>query len=381
MRRWVKRAIAEHQLNEVEAEFVQGVFNSTHGVPRVARRGFVRDTAEMLSGRPPAERPSELVEALGQPIRYAHEWLHEEGFDRWVSPWRRWWLQPRWARAAQVAVLAVLVLGGGMARSYYGATPEIGNNCSGARGPQVERLQAAGATEYVMPFEPGVRYGIHLCPGAPEGVTIERVYLASPGEIGIQPVGYEVAQSHAELNIVGDASKRDPISNDYRQLTVWFEGEYCNSYGGGSSFSISALSVDYRYRGRVRTTTVPLNAHYSFVFDDQCSEDDRAATSDRWRRAVTASPLATSATSWLRFGYEGLGPLQLTPESISRDLCRYLRGVTPSSAAHDQFEPLETRAVFQLEQSIAEPLIDGAVLGVCPEFAERREEFYALVSP
>ena len=131
---------------------------------------------------------------------------------------------------------------------------------------------------------------------------------------------------------------------------------------------------------------IPLQATYSYWSrPGQCNDSVRErddALSQAWRQAVD-SEIVAAATRSHRFG--GVGPLELEPESVSRDLCRYLRGVTPAMSdagtpIDDEFEPLEARAVFRLDdRALSETLIDGAITGVCPEFAARRDELVGLL--
>ena len=220
-----------------------------------------------------------------------------------------------------------------------------------------------------MPLEIGARYGVQLCPHSEdESVLFERFYLPEAARMAVQPVGWERQREDGATK--GDASDHEAYSPDPRQpgVTVWFEGEYCNISGG---IGIDRLAVDYRYRGRDRTSWIDLGAQYSFWAEpDQCTDEVRAlddARSVAWANVVGRTFIDRPTID--------VGSVVLRAESVSRDLCRYLHGINfPDNGQAYVPEPLERRAVFRVNDAHASVLIDGAVLGICPEFADRRDE-------
>ncbi len=376
MTRLAQQLVTEFDLSSEEADYLRSVAKYAKRLPTRPRRALVRETAEMLSGRPPDGSSAELEAALGQPADYVQEWRTEEGFSGKTAPWKHWWHQSTVARGTQVAVLFSLLVGGLALRSYYAATPQIFNSCAGAIGPGVEMLEAGNTTEYRMALRIGERYGVDVCPSSSiPGVTIERVYFANPVQMAIQPVGWQLNLERLSTPTPGDASAhRSWRPEDIpwgADVIVWFEGEYCNISGG---HSFGHLSVDYRYRGRSRTASLDLNATYSvWAEPDQCSDTVREAdeAADRsWERVVDMDVVYSNGDP----DNGGYGPIELAPVAISRDLCRYLRGVDGAR------EPLGARAVFQLgNDELSSTLIDGAVLGVCPEFADQRDTLVALL--
>ena len=153
--------------------------------------------------------------------------------------------------------------------------------------------------------------------------------------------------------------------------------EYCNISG---QIWFDAVDLDYRYRGRDRSMSLPLGYRAAVDAAGKCTDEVRAtqdAELDRWNGAV----------DWSEFGHlDRIGPLRLHPQAVSADLCRYLEGVIPltdpdGEPAYDEFESLEARAVFRLRDvELSAMLIDGAVLGICPAFADRRDELVALAA-
>lgn len=388
MSRWAERKARGGALNEAETAYFMAIVGHLDGVPGVARAAMADEAVEMISGRP-ASTFDELASAIGRPVDVASRLRDEMGFVGSTSKWRRWWLLPRWMKAVQIAALVTLAGAGLAIRSYYVATPNILNACAGAVASEFETLRAAGETEFRMALRIGERYGVHLCPfSREEGVTIENIRLRRPVQIAIQPVGWELWIQGADPTDepVGNAAGHAPWPADiegFASVIVWFEAEYCNISG---RISFDELALDYTYRGRSRTMDIPLGATYSVQSaPGQCSDAVRAAddrASAAWLAAVDEEVV------WRTGGTPqsgGRGPLDLRPESISRDLCRYLRGVIPATGFdgepfYDQFEPIEARAVFQLGSStLAETLIDGAVLGICPEFADQRDDLRGMV--
>lgn len=387
MTRWAERRAAQAALNGVETQFLVAVSTHLVRVPKRPRRTMLEELVETLSSRPASGSLEEISGALGDPAAVADELRSDAGFAGRVSILQRWRHMSRLAHLSQLALVVGAVVGLLAVRSYYAATPQILNACSGPVASDYERLAAAGETEYRMALRIGERYGIQLCPySLDDGVTIERVHLANPEELAIQPVGWELSEPR-EITLRGDASDHRPFGGfdeGWRNVVVWFEAEYCNISG---RIWFDELQLDYTYRGRSRTMDIPLLATYSVQSGpDQCSDEVSVAddsVSAAWRAAVDDEAVWRTGGS-SRLG--GRGPLDLWPESISRDLCRYLRGVIPATGfdgepSYDQFEPLEARAVFQLDSPVlAETLIDGAVLGICPEFADQRDDLVALLN-
>lgn len=186
----------------------------------------------------------------------------------------------------------------------------------------------------------------------------------------------------------GDASLHEssPV-NQYKWLDirVWFEGDRCNGPSQGS-IGFGSLNVDYVYRGRQRTGTVDLGAQYSVFFEEGCSQADRAADEELDRAWGTATGGHFDTIEFLNnpqrstAGHLDLGSVLLEPVAVSRDLCRYLRGIQmPAGGIDYSIEPLQARAVFRAKREDAAALIDGAVLGICPEFANQRDALHELL--
>lgn len=374
----------EYFLDGPQSRYLDELSDEVRDLDATQRDTFLRESAELLGERP-YQSWDELNEALSTPKSFAAAWLAEQ--DSQVSARIRLskFGQPRnlmWLTAA-----LLVVVGAGWTYSYYFAEVHISNNCSGARGPAVEQLEAGGQTEYVMPFELDARYGVGLCVSAWEGadgpdvdliepadVRIERIYLANPFEIAVQPVGWEIIDFDSTT---GNASQNNIFqtgeASGWTNVVVWFEGDRCNHSAGSTGFG--SLDVDFTYRGQQRTTQVDLLAQYSFSFEDgQCSQAVRDADDSRdsaWRSA-TAGQLDS-------FDTINTQSVELEQLAVSRDLCRYLRGIKPPTTGGEfEIEPLASRTVFQLEPDIAVPLIDGAVLGACPEFADQRDTLVAV---
>ena len=376
MSRWARRAADDAGLNEIETRYLEDLVPYLRTVPRQPRRRLIAEFVEVLSSRPASESLPELVAALGRPGDAADQLRSDNGLTGPISLWRRWKLQSHGWHAAQVLVLAALLAGVVAWRTYYGATPDFHNSCLGIAAPEIETLQAAGETEYATTWRERQRYGLMLCPFTfTSGVTIERVFVEVASGLAVQPVGWELDVERLASTWEGDASAHHPWRPEdvpwSGDVVVWLESEYCNF---SSVKGFNAVQVEYTYRGRTRIATVDLGYTMTIDSADQCSDDRRALDDEATRR--------WQATVGDRMGgqWEGVGPLRLSPESTSRDLCRYLRGVVAAESRFANLEPLAARAVFQLgDRALAQTLIDGAVLGVCPEFAERRDELVAML--
>ncbi len=375
------RVASNVSLSDIERSYLVEVDREATGLPSRPRRSVVLETAEILSGRPPAETADELMASLGDPSDIVRQFRVDAGLEGPIPLWRRWTLQRGWARAAQLGVVMVIALAGLAAFSYYSATPQIEQSCGGMIASDVETLDAAGETEYRTTFRHGDRLGIRVCPHAQDpGVVIERVYLPSPALQAIQPVGWELDTERDAVTLRGDASDHRPWRPTdtpwLGQVVVWFEMEYCDFEG---SISMDTLWLEYSYRGRTRSTPVDLLSTYTVDSAGQCTDVVREATEAQSR------VWSSFARPGAGYGPDDLGPLELWPESVSRDLCRYLSGppaVTDDDGqpTYDEFEALSARAVFNLDDpAIAERLVDGAVFGICPEFDARRDELVAML--
>ena len=378
------RLVEEFQLDDVQTTYLRALDEHTTALTANQRVDFLESSAELLGERP-RQSWDELTNSLSPPDSFAATWIAEHAIVQTKPSWTQRLRQPR-------TLGAIIAITGGLvaalwAFSYVTAEPHLANNCSGARGPAVEQLEAAGQTEYVMPLVLDARYGVVVCVSAwddfneeagrsnPANATIDRIYLADPFFLAVQPVGWEIINFDSETQ--GDASQNESYQwagdSGIPQTIVWFEGDRCNIEGGTG---FSTLSVDYTYRGQQRTGTVDLLASYTFEAPSgQCTDEVRAAeeaADSRWRSVVNGRIENT--------GRIDTRSVQLEPESVSRDLCRYLRGIDTDIVFVDvlEIEPLESRAVFQLEPEVAIPLIDGAVLGICPEFAGERDALVGL---
>ncbi len=379
MRRRASTLAARAGLNEAETFYLREAMAFLDRLPKRVRTELATEVIETLSGRPEGALP-ELVASLGEPADLVSRLRSETGFPGPVPLWRRWWMQSHWWHGLQGLVLVAAVVGAVSWRNYVGATPEFFNSCGGVAATDWERIEAAGQTEYRAPFREGQRYGVMLCPHtSATGVTIESITVRVPGRHLVQPVGWEVSLERMSSTWVGDASNHRSWSPDdvpwLADVVVWLEAEYCNHAG---QIWVANVEISYRYRSRSRTTTLPLGYILAIVTEEQCDDERRAlmdAESAAWRDAVDMEIVRS-----VDAGVDGLGEMHLAPESVSRDLCRYLRGVVPAGGYED-VEPLGARAVFRLDNvALSETLVDGAVLGICPEFADRRNELVGVLS-
>ncbi len=343
---------------------------------------MVAELAETLSGRPPSDSYQDIVDGLGEPAVVARAVRRESGYLGSVSLWRRWRTLPPALRVAHV--LVVIAVAGGVvgAWKYFTAAPEFTQGCSGVIATDVDHSSAAGESEYRVPFVQDGRLGAFICLGADRsGVTVTNVSVRNAIQMAMQPVGIEMANRRVvDLKPpVGDASDfepYDPTADPSVYLIWWFEMEYCHITG-----QVYWLTYDLEYRYRGRTRTAVLDWPYRLSVEGDCGSAERTDVDERsagWYSVVGNDTRGLGET---------LTSQNLSPESVSRDLCRFLRGVEPpvdlnGNHTHDEFEPLSARAVFNLgDAALSETLIDGAVLGICPEFADRRDELVSMLKP
>jgi hypothetical protein len=381
--RGVERKIRVARLGVVEGAYVRRAAESIDELTPRDRRLIVEGLIEHLGERPAAGALEELYEDLGSPADYAAAVRERERLQP-VGVVGRIRAQPRPLVVAELVVLLGVVLGTWQVWTYYTEVPEFANGCSGVAATEFETLRAASTTELRITYRQDERLGLMVCPTTrTSGVTIERIYRPVPPRLAFQPVGTEVNTESVDWEWTGDAS----ASVAYRpedvpwgaNVILWFEMEYCNTSG---RVSVPDFRIDYRYRGRTRTATVLFGYQAGVDAGEQCTNEVRAA--DDAESAAWAEVTRARLAALIQDRHE-VGPLRLAPESVSRDLCRYLRGVLPiigfdGDPAYVDFEPLSARAVFQLDDDAqAEVLIDGAVMGICPEFADRRDELVTML--
>lgn len=383
MSRRVRRLVTELSLPEVEASYLFQVAHQGRGLPRSIRGELLDDAAEMLAERPAAADPRDLEDSVGSAAELVESFRSENGWEGPIGPIRRVGSVRRWVRWTVPIVLLVLAGLGVATYRYFTATPEFSSSCGGVVATDVEQLEAGDTTEYVVGYRQDERLGLYTCVGTQtDGVTIVELARPTAPNGAFQPVGFEVdADDPGEVDLRGDASRRTPYDATEGYLVnavLWYEMEYCVIEGG---IGFDDLHVTYRYRGRTRTTTIPLGYTVTVWAEGLCTDDVR----DEIQRASQAWGLITGPRLFPREEpLDALEPYGLFPESVSRDLCRYLRGVIPASPGPQplftEFEPLESRAVFLIEdRDLAEILIDGAVMGICPDFEARRDDLVALL--
>ncbi len=379
----------EHALDEVQSRYLVELANETLGLSNSQTNKFLAESAEVLSERPPQQWDA-LTEALSMPHSFAVTWREE---NRPPESHELPTLTDKLRRPRTLASLAIFLLvtvGATWTFRYYTATPEFDTPCTGAQAVEVEVLEAAGATEFRMPLVVDRRYGINICLQAfdgaddegriPADVIFDRVYLSEPLSLAVQPVGWEIVEDGEMTGNASSNSSSSVSDQHWLNLVVWFEGDRCNIEGGTG---FGSLSVDYTYRGRQRTGLVDLGAQYSFWAQGVCTAEVRAAEASRdaaWQSVVGTHffPRTVGSEPLDEQGHLTLGSVDLQPLAVSRDLCRYLRGIdAPQSYT---IEPLAERAVFQAAPDDAAVLIDGAVLGVCPEFADQRAALLELLN-
>jgi hypothetical protein len=288
-------------------------------------------------------------------------------------------------KLAAIAVLAAVLAGVAGLYRWITATPDLRNSCSGLRATEFEMLEAAGATEYRVAFRQDERLGLLLCVhSADAGVEVQEIRLpAVPDMLAIQPVGVEdaIASVGKASPAIGDEAEQAPgftQTMPFTQTVLWFEMEYCNIVD--ARVGVDTARVDYRYRGRNRSATVALGFQLSIDGTDTCTKETWDLITEESRRWADSVPDDVALRT-----DDATGPFGLTAEAVSRDLCRYLGGIHPvldesGNPVFDRFKPLESRAVFRLDDvELAGHLVDGAVLGICPEFGDRRDELHALL--
>ena len=377
------RLVDDLGLGETEAIYLSRVDHAASTLPGRVRRQFIHDVAEMLAERPPAIDTAELEDALGSPVALVGEFRREHGWEGRIGVVRRLRTVRLWVRVAVALAVVVLAVAGVLVARYYSSTPEFFNSCGGVVATEVEQLEAGDVTEYVVGYRQDERLGLWVCVGThTDGVTILDLARPTAPNGAFQPVGYEVdVDDPSEIDIRGDATRSsayDATVGGLVNAALWYEMEYCNIEGG---IGFDDLQVTYRYRGRTRTTTIPLRYTVTVWAEGLCTDEVREdvhLASQAW--GLVTGPRLFPRTEPL----EWLEPHGLFPEAVSRDLCRYLRGVIPASPGprplYTEFEPLEERAVFLLDdRDLAEILIDGAVMGICPEFEHRRDELVAML--
>lgn len=383
MARGRQALIEELGLGETEAIYLARVEYAASTLPGSVRVQFSRDVAEILAERPPAIDMADLEDALGSPVELVEEFRREHGWDGRIGVVRRLRTVRSWVRWGVPITVLLLAIGGVLVGRYYSATPEFFNSCGGVVATELETREAGDVTEYVVGYRQDERLGLWLCVGShTDGVTILNLARPTAANGAFQPVGYEVdADDPSEIDVRGDATRSTPYDASDGGLVnavLWYEMEYCNIVGG---IGFDDLHVTYRYRGRTRDITIPLRYTVTVWAEGLCTDEVRAELdreSQAWR--LITGPRLFPRTEPL----DALQPYGLFPESVSRDLCRYLRGVIPASpgprALYTEFEPLSERAVFLLaDRNQAEILIDGAVMGICPEFEDRRDELVAML--
>ncbi len=386
----MRSALGEHELT-----YLHDIRHRLRDVPATRRRELLDQASDHLAERPPAASFDQLLRALGSPKLYAEELRAASGIPARVNIWRRFVGQRRLILVAEITTAGALLIGSLIAWSWFTAVPSLVNNCGGVRATHVESREAAGQTEYLITFDAQTRVGILLCLGSRDkGIEIDGIHSFEGPLSPLQPVGVEVL--HPLRRLSGDVARFvpfDPADDlvDNSQQMLWFEWDYCGFYRPGDSTSISSVTIDYRYRGRHLSVQVDLHSTYTAQIqecrgpsgevlppEDALARDE--ATRDRW---------VESNGGVNRWDTLEIGPIHLYPEGISRDLCRFLRGIPPAITSYGEWLPgatesLEDRAVFNLGRShndLAIKLIDGAVGGVCPEFATRRDELVAMVDP
>lgn len=379
-RRIARSLESEFSLNTEEVAYLHRVRVASGRLGGAARRALMEEAAEALSERPGECSSHELEVSLGSPESWVVAYIDREqltlseGLPGW---WQR---NPRSTRLGLVVGFAVVLGVGWGGLRYLTATPHFFNPCGGIIATEFETFRAGGATEFRAKFRQDERIGVTLCPHtSTPGVTIKEVYRSDLVRMAFQSVGSEVdllPQGHW----IGDASQPVPWHSDdvpwLADVVLWYEMEFCNISG---SIGFNTVEIDYRYRGRDRTTTIDLGYWVMVDAGDKCTNEVRAKSdreSEQWQ-LVVGDGITLGGPDGMVFNMEH--------ENISRDLCRYLSGVKPALDAegqpvYDQFEPLEARAVFQIANpEFAERLIDGAILGICPEHQDQRERLHSIL--
>jgi len=376
-------------LGEHELSYLVDVRRELRGVPVRQRRPLLDQAGEHLSERPPAGSDGELTDALGMPDEYAAVLRTEAGLPARFTAWQRLRWQRRWSLIGEAVILLVAIIGMGAAWTWFTAVPEIRDVCASPLAV-VETSNVAGPTrEFIISADPRHRVGIEVCPFSDDhGVEIDRIRIPILNLSPIQPVGFEFDDSAGRLDpssgIAGGLPPFRPAEFPWgAAVMAWFEVRECDSLvadTGNDRVTIDHMEVGYRYHGRHRNARVDLGFLVSFR--------RRPCTDDSPDGLSFADALPQSFGSEFMSPNDSFGPLDLSPENIGRDLCRYLRGIPGYEAGQltipGALEPLENRAVFDLgprANKLAEVLIDTSLRLLCPEFADRRDELVAMIDP
>lgn len=364
-------------LGAAEREYVTEVDRSLPSCTHRLRGATLGEVADLLAERPPAESYDEIVASVGPPAEVGEETLAAVRDSLPLGRLQRLRQRPLRDQLLVLGLILGIALGAGAVYRYFTVVPHIFNPCGGGQASEQIDLEAAGSRERVVTFRRDERVSAYLCPHSQDdGVEILDVRFPSDaGGMPLQPVGAETwTRTSTAIGRAGPIEPYLPTDDLSTQVTVWLEMDYC--YEGDGRMGWHHIVVEYRYRWRTRTVDVPLHTVLSVTTgcDAASHPADIEDETRRWR------DLVNERGAWNTLGPENHEPFHLTAEGISRDLCRYLRGVVPLDG-FPQIEPLEDRAVFRLDDlRLAELLIDGAVLGICPEFAERRDELVALAA-
>lgn len=382
--RHARRAAASARLNTVETRYLEDLVPYLRSVPKRPRRQIIDEFVDVLSSRPASESSSELVGALGQPRAVAARLRREADFDGPTPLWRRWWLQPSVTKLLQAFVLGVMLVAALVLRGYYTARPEFGNNCSAIVATEFEDFHAAGVSERRVNHRPGERFGVMLCPSTPaSGVIIERIFVPETPTT-FRYVGWEVSHGGARATYTGNAADHQAWTPDdfpdgnIAKVIMWFEMDGCmQSYRTG----FDAATIGYRYRGRSHEAEVSLGTHLVSISGEAQPCDEEAVAGIREEDQAFRDALSARVGS-----LDSLTEFRLSDLAVGSDLCRYLDGVEPAldldgEPQYDDFESLEERAVFQIgDPAISTAVIEAALIGLCPEFADQRDDLVGLLS-
>ncbi len=379
-RRIARNLESELSLSTEEIAYLSRVRVASARLGGVARPALMEEAAEALSERPGEYSAHELEVSLGSPESWVVGYIDREQLTLSEGP-RGWWQRtPQFTRVGFVLGVAVVLGVGWGGWRYFTATPHFLNPCGGIIATEFETFRAGGAKEFRATFRQDERIGVTLCPHtSTPGVTIQEVYRSDLVRMAFQSVGSEVDLLPLG-HWIGDASQAVSWRSDdvpwLADVVLWYEMEYCNISG---AIGFNTVEIDYRYRGRDRTTTLDLDYWVFVDAGDSCTDEVRAISdreSEQWQQVVTDGITPGGPN----------GPVfNIEHENISRDLCRYLSGVKPALDAQgqptfDRFEPLEARAVFQIDNpDFAERLIDGAIFGICPEHQDQRDRLHSIL--
>ncbi len=198
---------------------------------------------------------------------------------------------PRRMTAATMlfATAAVLTLGAaGFAVRWFTVTPAMLSPCRGVLDPEdrdrpvpfTVAKSLDGQEEYRVPVAREGRVALFLCPASTTPIEVLDVRLP------IRPEQYSPVRPdtpHAvDLDRGGSEPADAPPLQPYqlgpdrpeRQVALLFRFDDCERFVTGSSLGFDRYEVDYRYRGRERTASIPFGVRYSFVSpaDVECPE-------------------------------------------------------------------------------------------------------------